>query len=109
MAHRYQDRPSPAVDDYDRGDDHASARGESDPLAELARLIGQTDPFGTMGRANQQVPPRPSARDKQCHRPRAPDEAPPAGPPPWMQRANRQKTPPQEPPPEYPSAVHPLQ
>ena len=35
-----------------------SARDESDPLAELARLIGQTDPFGTMGRANQQVPPR---------------------------------------------------
>ena len=46
MADRYQDRPFPADDDYDRGDDqHASAEGESDPLAELARLIGQTDPF----------------------------------------------------------------
>ncbi len=39
-------------------------RGESDPLAELARLIGQTDPFGAMGRANQQVPPRTAARDQ---------------------------------------------
>ncbi len=59
MADRYQDRPFPADDGYDRGGDpHASARGESDPLAELARLIGQTDPFGTMGRANQPVPPR---------------------------------------------------
>src|ERR1700722_3794098 len=53
MADRYQDRPLPADDDYHRGDDdlHASAQGESDPLAELARLIGQTDPFATMGRA----------------------------------------------------------
>jgi SPOR domain len=108
MANRYQDRPFPAVDDYDRGEDHASARGEGDPLAELARLIGQTDPFGTMGRANQQVPPRTSARD-QYQRPSEPDEGPPAGPPPWMQRANRQEIPQQEPPPEYPDAVHPLQ
>ena len=33
-------------------------RAESDPLAELARLIGQTDPFANMGRANQPVQPR---------------------------------------------------
>ncbi len=59
MADRYQNRPFPAEDDYDRGGDpHASAKGESDPLAELARLIGQTDPFGTMGRANLPVQPR---------------------------------------------------
>ena len=64
MADRYQDRPFPADDDYDRGDDpHASAKGESDPLAELARLIGQTDPFAGMGRANQPVQPRGGARD----------------------------------------------
>ena len=50
------------ADDYDRGGDpRAPASDESDPLAELARLIGQTDPFGSMGRANQQVPPRTSA------------------------------------------------
>jgi hypothetical protein len=108
MANRYQDRSFRAVDDYDHGEDHASAKGESDPLAELARLIGQTDPFGTMGRANQQVPPRPSARD-QYQRPAEPDNVPPAGPPPWMQRANRQEIPQQELPPEYSDASHPLQ
>ena len=37
MANRYQDRPFPSADE---------ARGESDPLAELARLIGQNDPLG---------------------------------------------------------------
>jgi hypothetical protein len=106
MADRYQDRPFPADDD-DRGDNpHAPARGESDPLAELARLIGQTDPFASMGRANAQVPPRASAPD-QYQLPAAadPDDGPPAGPPPWMQRANRQELPQQE----YPSSVHPLQ
>jgi SPOR domain len=111
MADRYQDRPFPADDDYDRGDNqHGAARGESDPLAELARLIGQTDPFGTMGRANAQVQPR-VARDQYSAEPAAPldvDDAadmPPPGPPSWMQRANRQETSPQD----YPSAVHPLQ
>ncbi|MGA7996328.1 MAG: SPOR domain-containing protein [Bradyrhizobium sp.] len=126
MADRYRDRPFPADNDYDRGGDpEASARGESDPLAELARLIGQTDPFGSTGRANQQVPPRTSARDSYqqraaepvyqrpaeppYQRPAEPDVGPPAGPPPWMQRANRQELPQQEPPPDYPSSVHPLQ
>jgi hypothetical protein len=109
MADRYQGRPFPADDDYDHGvDPHASGRGESDPLAELARLIGQTDPFGTMGRANQQVPPRPAARTT-YQPPEEPEPAPPAGPPPWLQRANRQEIPPQKPAPDYPSAVHPLQ
>ena len=108
MADRYQDRPFPADDDYDRsGDQHASARGESDPLAELARLIGQTDPF-SMGRANQTVQPRTSARDQ--YRPPAADDAPPAGPPPWVQRAARLESPQQEDHPQnYPNAVHPLQ
>jgi hypothetical protein len=107
MADRYQDRPFPADDDFDRGGDpRASARGESDPLAELARLIGQTDPFGSMGRANQQVQPRTSARD-QYQQP-ATDDDPPAGPPPWMQRAIRQEAPQQDDPQDYPSAVHPL-
>jgi SPOR domain len=117
MADRYRDRPFPADNDYDRGGDpQASAKGESDPLAELARLIGQTDPFGSMGRANQQVPPRPAARDPyqrpaepSYQRPAEPDVSPPAGPPPWLQRANRQEVPRQEPPPDYPSSVHPLQ
>ena len=105
MADRYQDKPFPH--DYDRGDDHdAPSRSDSDPLAELARLIGQTDPFA-MGRANQQVASRGGARDP--YPPSEPDQAddePAAGPPPWMQRASRQEAPPQQ---DYPSAVHPLQ
>jgi hypothetical protein len=111
MADRYQGRPFPAGDDYDRsGDQHASARDESDPLAELARLIGQTDPFGSMGRPNQTVQPRTSARDQYQPPAAADDDGPPAGPPPWMQRAARQESPQQEHyPQDYPSAVHPLQ
>ncbi len=106
MADRYQDRPFPADDHRDRDDDQrASAKAESDPLAELARLIGQTDPF-SMGRANQQVQPRTSAR-AQYQQPAAPDNEPPAGPPAWMQRA-RQEVPQQDDPQDYPSAVHPL-
>jgi hypothetical protein len=94
MADRYQDRPFPADDGYDRGGDpHASARGESDPLAELARLIGQTDPLGSMGRANQPVQPRTNPpRDLYPAQPEA-DDVRPAGPPPWMQRAVRQESP----------------
>jgi len=106
MADRYQDRPFPADDDYNRGgNQHGAARGESDPLAELARLIGQTDPFGAMGRANAQVQPR-AVHDQ--YAPVEFDDAadmPPPGPPSWMQRANRQETSQQD----YPSSVHPLQ
>jgi hypothetical protein len=123
MADRYQDRPFPRDDGYDRGgDQHASGRGESDPLAELARLIGQTDPFGPKGRGNQQVPPRPVAREQYQPAPPADEnDGPSAGPPPWMQRANRQEVPPQDysqddsqdyaqdDAQDYPSAVHPLQ
>jgi SPOR domain len=104
MADRYQDRPFSADDDNDRGDQSASAKGGSDPLAELARLIGQTDPYA-MGRANQQVQP---GRDQ--YQPPA-DDSPPAGPPPWMQRAARQEAlPPQDysNDQDFPSAVHPL-
>jgi SPOR domain len=107
MADRYQDRPFPADDNYDRGDDqHAPSKGDSDPLAELARLIGQTDPFA-MGRANQQVASRGGAREPyQPSEPAEVEDEPVAGPPPWMQRASRQEAPPQQ---DYPSAVHPLQ
>jgi len=88
-------------------------KGESDPLAELARLIGQTDPFGTAGRANPKVQPR-SAPAPDRHQPPPVEHSPSAGPPPWMQRANRQeiKQPVyEEPEPEQdydPSPVHPL-
>jgi len=123
MADRYQDRAYSADDDYDRGDDrHAPGQGESDPLAELARLIGQNDPFAGMGWANQPVPPRAPARA--TYQPPV-DDSPVAGPPPWMQRATRQETPQQDylheddpsqqyadqdyPSEDYPSSVHPLQ
>jgi SPOR domain len=116
MADRYQDRPYPDQDDYGRGSDpHAAGRGESDPLAELARLIGQTDPFA-MGRANVKAQPRAEQRPpaQQYQPPEIEDELP-AGPPPWMQRAHRQEAAPPPPEPEYeeepeyqPSPVHPL-
>src|SRR5258706_315652 len=85
----YKDTCSPADDHDDRDDDqHASAKDESDPLAELARLIGQTDPFGSMGRANQKVQPPTSARAP-YQQPAAPDyEPPPACPPARMMRAS---------------------
>lgn len=110
MADRYQDRPFPAGDDYDRGSDHrAPAKAESDPLAELARLIGQTDPFA-MGRANQPVQPR--GHDSYQPPATGEDEAPAAGPPPWMQRTARQEAqqeaPQQDYEQDYPNPVHPL-
>jgi hypothetical protein len=97
MADRYQDKLSPAP-----------AKGESDPLAELARLIGQTDPFSNFGRANQPMPPR---ETDSHHRPEPEgepeiDEAPPAGPPSWMQRAAQQEAPPQQD--FFDTSVHPL-
>jgi cell division protein FtsN len=118
MADRYQNRSfpaDPADDGYDHGgDQRGSARAESDPLAELARLIGQTDPFADAVRPNPPAPPR-----NQYQPPSVPDDDPPAGPPPWMQRATRHEAPapsyPDEPytaedqsEPDYPVSEHPL-
>ena len=104
MAERYQDRPFSADDGYDRGaDPRASARAESDPLAELARLIGQTDQFGPMSRANPRVQPRTNPQEHH-HAPAPADEGPPAGPPLWLKRATRQEPPQQD----YPDTRHPL-
>jgi hypothetical protein len=113
MADRYQERPFPSDADYDRGaNPNAQAKGDSDPLAELARLIGQTDPFGTAAKPPHPLQSRANVRPQYD----AVDEeetSAPAGPPPWMQRA-RHEAPPQqeyyeEPEPEYqPSPVHPL-
>ncbi len=107
MADRYQNRPFPAADDYDRGD--TQARAESDPLAELARLIGQNDPFSAAAKAPHPLQSRANARPH--YEPMEEDEtAAPAGPPPWMQRARQEPPAPQEyEEPEYqPSPVHPL-
>src|SRR5712675_2425963 len=77
MADRYQDRPYPAEDNYGRGGDQHDDRGaESDPLAELARLIGQTDQFA-MGRANVKAQPRAEQRPQvQQYQPPAEPGAP---------------------------------
>jgi hypothetical protein len=92
MADRYSNRPFSA-ESYDRGGDQYGSDGnDSDPLAELARLIGQTDPFAATGRAHP-APMRP-AREQQQPRYQEPaedDEPRPAGPPQWMQRANIQR------------------
>ncbi|MDB5656791.1 MAG: Sporulation related [Tardiphaga sp.] len=83
--HRYQDRPFPADDDYSRAPDQSRPRSEADPLAELARLIGQSDPFASYG--NQPRRDEPVAQDAENDT----DEAP-AGPPPWMKRAAAHET-----------------
>ncbi|MCA1361973.1 SPOR domain-containing protein [Bradyrhizobium sp. IC3069] len=109
MAERYQDRPFPS-DDYGRGGDQ-HGKADSDPLAELARLIGQTDPFAAQSR-----PPAAPAQsyqdvdyrqldDQQDYAEQAPS------PPSWMRRANVQPQPTPAPEPDYPvtvSPVHPL-
>jgi len=112
MADRYQDRPFPSAD---------QARGESDPLAELARLIGQNDPLGAPAKpASRPLQSRANVRPQQYDPPEELPEAPPS-PPAWMQRA-RHETPLPPPPlppmpqeeyddePEYqqPAPVHPL-
>jgi SPOR domain len=107
MADRYQDKPFTADDDDDRGTQRAPAKGESDPLAELARLIGQTDPFSNFGRANQPMPPRetdPYQRPEPEPEPEV-DEGPTAGRPSWMQRAAQQEAAPQL---DFDTSVHPL-
>ncbi len=114
MADRYQNRPFPA-DDYGRSvDPQASAGPENDPLAELARLIGQTDPFGTVSRANAKVSPQ-SAPEPYQPPFESYDEPspPPPGPPAWIRRANvqpqRSAPPPQQPPEqEYSNPVQPV-
>jgi hypothetical protein len=85
-------------------------------LAELARLIGQSDPFASMSRANQPAQPRGGDHDQYepaQYEPAAEEEdtvadegGVSAGPPPWMQRVARQEPPPL---PDYPSQDHPSQ
>ena len=110
MADRYQDRPFPSAD---------QGRGEGDPLAELARLIGQNDPKGAAGAkpAPRPLQSRANVRPQQYDLPD--EEAEPApSPPSWMQRARHET--PLPPPPlpqtyddepeeyEQPAPVHPV-
>jgi sporulation related protein len=105
MADRYQDR-FPTDADHDRGA-NPYVRGESDPLAELAQLIGQTDPFGTAAKSPLPLQSRGNVRTQ--YAPAVEEASAPAGPPPWRQRA-RQEAPPQQEyeEPEQSSPVHPL-
>lgn len=107
MAERYQDRPFPS-DDYSRGGEQ-HGKADNDPLAELARLIGQTDPFAAQGRPS--AAPAQSYGDhdyqqddyQQDYAEQAP---PPPGPPSWMRRANVQPQP--APEPDYPASANPV-
>ena len=112
MAERYQDRPFPS-DDYGRGADQ-HGRAESDPLAELARLIGQTDPFAAQARPSPRPPAAPAQSYHEDDYPQddyqqdyaEPAPPPPPGPPSWMRRANVQPAP--TPEPDYPVSVNPV-
>ena len=90
MADDQTQRPLRAADNAGR----ASPSG-NDPLAELARLIGQSDPFAEFGRdgARQAGTPRaaPPAAEP------AAEWAPPAGPVPGYAPAHPQAVPPQAP------------
>src|SRR4051812_29384763 len=110
MADRYQDRPFPSAE---------QARGESDPLAELARLIGKKDPLGAAAKpAPHPLQSRANVRPQQYDPPQELPDAPPPSPPAWMQRARHETPPPPLPlplpqeyddEPEYePEPVHPL-
>jgi hypothetical protein len=88
MADRYQDRPLNA-DGFVRPSDQQQ-RAEADPLAELARLIGQTDPLAA-GRGNTSPPARPMASNQ--YQPPVEEDRPAANPPTWMRRANPQELP----------------
>lgn len=103
MAHRYQDRPFPEDDDYGRDDRGATTPPEPDPLAELARLIGQTDPFGDVKRVAP-VAPVDDPVDHFEPQPTAEDEVP-ASPPQWIQRRMAQPDPLPE---QFESPPHPV-
>jgi hypothetical protein len=126
MANRYQDRSFRDDDDYGRDDygrDERRAGGqpETDPLAELARLIGQTDHFDDVKR---RAPPAP-ADDPVDHfesidqfgpvdqfgavdhfEPAPPIES--AGPPSWIQRRMVQPDPQVQAAPPVETAPHPV-
>ena len=98
MANQYRDRPFPADDDYARDQSRiAPQQGESDPLAELARLIGQTDPLSNFGPGQQKHPQQPAQHDQyDAYEPAAEEEVP-ASRPSWMQNLAASRHAPQEP------------
>src|SRR5215472_2180658 len=115
MADRYQDRRFPAGNFDDGGDQRGLGQDDNDPLAELARLIGQTDQFGNGARASSPRRATPRDRYQPQHEPPPADEEPQPspGPPPWIRRANarvvqrevEREIPAED---EYPASVHPV-
>ena len=101
MADRHQDRPFPTAVDHLGANPYV--RGESEPLAELAQLIGQTDLFGTPAEPPVPLQSRANVRPQYAL---AEEASAPAGLPLRRQRA-RQEAPPLQT--EQPSPVHPLQ
>lgn len=95
MADRFEDRRYISDDEVIQpAQPAAGAKKDGDPLAELAKLIGQTDPFANFGRANPTHPLRRDAPSRGTHSDRDPDadeffdreifdEAP--KPPTWVQ------------------------
>ena len=92
LADRYRDNRS--YEDHGRSA-HAPSPEENDPLAELARLIGQTDPFSNFGLEHKSAPQRAAPVLPRSERPRYADDTgnepaadePPPGPPAWRRDA----------------------
>ena len=103
MADRYQSHPGAAG-----ARDHDQRGAESDPLAELARLIGQTDPNAKLGRANH-VAVAPQAQqhyENQYADQLAEHPAEPA-PPSWMRATSNNSWPQQQAPTMHPQQQAP--
>lgn len=75
----------------------APQHGESDPLAELARLIGQTDPLSGFGPGQQKNPQPPAQHDQYDAYEPAAEEAAPERRPSWVQNLAASRHAPQEP------------
>jgi cell division protein FtsN len=99
MADRFEDRRYPAADEVAESARAPAGPKAGDPLAELAKLIGQTDPFANFGRANPTHPLRRDAPHRTVDSDQADrrdtdeyfdreifDEAP--SPPAWVQHRN---------------------
>ena len=95
MVDRDQDRHS----SNDPKRDAPGGKSDADPLAELARLIGQSDPFANFGRANPSHPTRrtqPTEPPPQPYSERVREQAPdvPSQGPSWMKHRTLQNRPP---------------
>jgi len=107
MADRYHERTYAAADAIDR-DRHLTAKAENDPLAELARLIGQSDPNADFGLDRAAEPRRSHGRQPlRATRTEQDSDVHPAGPPPWMRNRETAQAPMAEEP-SVPRDVHPL-